>query len=165
MARKRIETSQLTSWDDVDNALKEIGGIDRELGLLESGQNEKIDQVKEQTKAQAAPLQARKQGLELAVKAYCEGQKSEFTKVKTRELTFGAVGYRLTTKIVIKRIAETIQALKDRTLINCIRTKEKPDKEAMKALSDETLAEVGASKKVENTFGYTLNVERIREVA
>ncbi|HIJ95804.1 MAG TPA: hypothetical protein HPP94_08735 [Desulfuromonadales bacterium] len=165
MARKRIEGTLFSSWNDVDCALMEIGGIDRELGLLESSQNEKIDQVKTQTKELATPLQCKKNALELAIKEYCEANKPEFIKVKTKQLTFGEVGFRLTTKILIKRVAETLQSLKDLALINCIRIKEECDKEAMKNLPDETLAEVGAARKMENVFGYTLNVERIREAA
>jgi len=161
MARKRIEGTRLQNWEDVDRAMMDIGGIDRELGLLESSQNEKIDALKQQTKDQAAPLLDKKSGLELAIKEYCEANKAEFAKVKTKTLTFGEVGFRLTTKILIKRVAETLQSLKDLALTNCIRIKEEPDKEAMKSLTDETLAEVGAGRKVENVFGYTLNVERI----
>ena len=163
MARKHIEGTLFTGWNDVDTALMEIGGIDRELGLLESSQNEKIDQIKTITKELAAPFQDRKSGLELALKEYCEANRADFIKVKTKNLTFGEVGFRITTKILIKKVAETLQSLKDLTLQHCIRIKEEPDKEAMKTLSDETLAEVGAARKMENVFGYTLNVERIRE--
>lgn len=85
--------------------------------------------------------------------------------MKTRVLTFGSVGFRLTTRILIKRVSETLQALKDLQFTSCIRVKEEPDKEAMKALSDETLAEVGAARRTENVFGYEINQERIREAA
>ena len=50
MARKRLEGTRLGSWDDVDEALHEIGELDREIGLMESGQNESIDRVKKETK-------------------------------------------------------------------------------------------------------------------
>ena len=162
MARKRIEGTLFTNWNDVDEALCGIGEIERDLALLESSQNERIDQIKAETKSLAEPLHNRKSALELATKEYWESQRAEFAKIKSKQLTFGEVGFRISTKILIKRVAETLQALKDLTLTTCIRTKEEPDKEAMKNLTDETLAEVGAARKVENVFGYTLNVERIR---
>lgn len=165
MARKRIEGTALNSWDEVDACLREIGKIDRELRLLEAMQNEMIDKIKSETKDSAEPLQNKKTGLELAVKDYCEANRGEFAKVKTKTLTFGSVGFRLTTRIMIKRVAETLQALKDLALTQCIRVKEEPDKEAMKNLSDETLAEVGACRRTENVFGYEINQERIREAA
>lgn len=165
MARKRIEGTALQNWDDVDTCLREIGTIDRELGILEAGQNEQIDRIKTETKAAAQPLQDKKSGLELAIKEFCEANRIEFAKVKTKTLTFGSVGFRLTTRIIIKRVAETLQALKDLSLAQCIRIKEEPDKEAMKNLSDELLAEVGAGRKTENVFGYEINQEKLREAA
>lgn len=165
MARKRIEGTALNSWEEVDTCLQEIGRIDRELHLLEAMQNEMIDKVKFETKESAEPLQNKKTGLELAIKDYCEANRAEFAKVKTKQLTFGTVGFRLTTRITIKKVAETLQALKDLVLTQCIRIKEEPDKEAMKNLSDETLAEVGAARRTENVFGYEINQEKIREAA
>lgn len=133
--------------------------------MLEAGQNEQIDKIKDATKAAAQPLIDRKTGLELAIKDFCEANRAEFAKAKTKTLTFGSVGFRLSTRILVKRVADTLQALKDLQLINCIRTKEELDKEAMKNLTDETLAEVGATRKTENAFGYEINQEKIREAA
>ena len=164
MARKRIEGTQLQSWDDVDATLAEIGRADRELKLIEGAANEKIEEVRAAMKVSAQPVLDRKAALELAVKEYCDANRTEFAKVKTKTLTFGEVGYRLSTKIMIKRVAETLQALKDLALTTCIRTKEEPDKEIMKTLTDEQLAEVGAARKVENVFGYTINQERLQGV-
>lgn len=166
MVRKRIEGTALQNWDDVDTCLAEIAKADRELNLIEGAANEQIETIRKAIKDASQPVLDKKAGLELAIKEYCEANRAEFAKVKTKALTFGEVGFRLSTKIMIKRIAETLQALKDLTLTTCIRTKEEPDKEAMKLLTDDLLAEVGASRKTENTFGYTLNLERINgEVA
>ena len=161
MARKRIEGTALQSWDEVDTSLAAIARADRELSLIEGAANEQIEQIRKAIKDASQPVLDKKAALELAIKEYCNANRSEFAKVKTRALTFGEVGFRLSTKITIKRIAETLQALKDLSLTTCIRTKEEPDKEAMKLLTNDVLAEVGANRKVENTFGYTLNLERI----
>lgn len=163
-ARKRIEGTQLQSWEEVDEALRNIGVVDRELALIEAGQNEQIDQIKKDTKVKAAPFMARKEGLETAIKEFCDANRSEFIKVKSKAMPFGEVGYRLSTKIMIKKVADTLQALKDLAFKNCIRTKEELDKEAMKSLTDEQLAQVGAARKTENVFGYTINQERLQGV-
>lgn len=166
MARKRIETgTTLQSWDEVDRCLAEIGRIDRDLALLEAAQQESIDQVKGATKAAAEPLQNKKLGLELAIKDYAEANRAEFIKAKTRELTFGSVGFRLSTRVVIKRVAETLQALRDLNLLHCIRDNPAPDKEAMKLLPLETLHAVGAALKQEDAFGYEIKREALAEVA
>lgn len=161
MVRKRIEGTALQSWDEVDANLAEIAKADRELTIIEGAANEQIEEIRKAIKEHSQPVLDKKGALELQIKEYCEANRVEFAKVKTKALTFGEVGFRLSTRIVIKRIAETLQALKDLSLTQCIRIKEEPDKEAMKALTDELLAEVGAGRKVDNTFGYTLNLERI----
>ena len=166
MARKRIETgTTLQSWDDVDRCLAEIGRIDRELGLIEAGQQESIDQIKASAKLAAEPLQNKKLGLELAIKDYAEANRAEFAKVKSRELTFGIIGFRLSTSVVIKRVADTLQALKDLGLAHCIRTKEELDKDAMRNLPLETLHNVGASLRQVDAFGYEVKREALAEVA
>ncbi len=166
MARKRLSGTQFENWNDVDHALKRIGELDRHLGWIEATSNEKIDAIKAASKEDAAPLAAEKQGLEAAMKEYCEANRGEFAKVKTRDLIFGSVGFRLSTKVVIKRVADTLQALKDFGLTQCIRFKEEADKEAMKALDSETLASVGATLKTENAFGYEVKLGlELEEVA
>lgn len=164
MARKRLTATTLESWDEVDRCLAEIGRIDRELGLLEAAQQEQIDAVKAATKAAAEPLQNKKAGLELAIQQYAEANRGEFIKAKTRELTFGSVSFRLSTRIVIKNVGNTLQALKDFGLTSCIRIKEEADKEAMKNLPLETLHAVGASLKQEDAFGYEVKRDAIVEV-
>lgn len=165
MARKRIEGTQFTTWDDVDQALREIGEIDRDLALIEGDTNHAIDELKAKAKTDSKPLLDRKAALELAMKEFCEANRGEFAKVKTKALTFGSVGFRLSTRVLIKRIGDTVQALKDLGLTQCLRIKEEPDKEAMKSLSAETLAEVGAGLRTENAFGYEIDRAKLPEVA
>lgn len=161
MARKRLSGTQISTWDDVDNALKRIGELDRDLGMIEASANEQIDAIKAASKEDAAQLTTEKLGLEAGMKEFCEANRAEFSKVKSREMTFGSVGFRLSSRIVIKRIADTLQALHDFGLAQCIRVKEEADKEAMKALDSETLASVGAALKIENTFGYEIKAHNL----
>lgn len=165
MARIRIAGTRLNSFEEVDACLAEIGTLDRELGLLEHAQNESIDTIKGTTKENCAPLLARKAALEASIKEFCEANRAEFSKAKTRQLTFGSVGFRLSTKVIVKRVADTLQALKDLGLSQCIRTKEELDKEAMKNLPLETLAQVGAALKQEDAFGYEVKREDLPEAA
>ncbi|WP_374348564.1 host-nuclease inhibitor Gam family protein [Chitinimonas sp.] len=163
MARKRIEGSQFQSWDDVDHALQQIGEIDRELTVLEAAHNESIDQLKASAKAQAEPLLAKKAALELAMKDFAESNRAEFAKVKSRQMTWGTVSFRLSTKVLVKKVGDTLQALKDLGLHGCIRIKEEIDKEALKNLDEETLTTIGAALRPENVFGYEINRHELVE--
>lgn len=165
MARKRLSATTLESWSDVDACLKAIAEVDRELAILETAQQEQIDAIKAATKTEAEPLQSKKAGLELAIQQYAEANRGEFIKTKTKELTFGSVSFRLSTRIVIKNLGNTLQALKDFGLTGCIRIKEECDKEAMKNLPIETIHAVGAALKQEDAFGYEVKRELIQEMA
>lgn len=165
MARKRMTGTALADWDEVDRCLAEIGAIDREIGLLEAAQQESIDQIKTSTKAAADPLLAKKVGLEVAIKEFAEANRAEFIKAKTRELTFGSVGFRLSTSVVIRRVADTLQALHDLELTECITVKEAPNKDAMRNLPIDVLHAVGATLKTEDAFGYEIKREAIPEPA
>jgi phage host-nuclease inhibitor protein Gam len=165
MARVRVPGNTLQSWSDVDQALSKIGEIDRELALLEASQQEQIDRIKASIKACAEPFQSKKAVLEQSVQLYAENNQAEFRTSKTKVLTFGSVGFRLSTKVTFKRGVDVVQALKDLGLAHCIRVKEEADKEAMKNLPAETLAECGASLRTEDTFGYEINREKLAEAA
>lgn len=165
MTRKRMTGTTLENWTDVDACLKRIAEIDRDLGLIASAQQEAIDQIKENAKNEAEPLQTIKAGLEAAIQQYCEAHRSDFIAVKSRELTFGTVGFRLSTRVVIKRVADTLQALRDFGLDECIRVKEEINKEAMRDLPLDTLHAVGAALKTEDAFGYEVKREALAEKA
>jgi phage host-nuclease inhibitor protein Gam len=165
MARKRIEGTRLVNFDQVDETLCRIGVIDRELALIAAWANDQIDRIKEEAKEKSATLAEKKAAHERDLKEFCEANRAEFTKVKTIRLTFGSVGFRFSSRIVIKRIADTLQALRELGLEKCIRTKEEPDKDRMKDLPDATLAAVGACRKTEDVFGYEIDRARIAEEA
>lgn len=164
MARKKIEGTALQTYQDVDAVLRRIGEIDRDIGLIESAHNTVIDQIRADTKAKTEPLQATKAALERQLKEFAEARRVEFADVRTRELTFGSIGFRRSTAVVIRKVGDTLAALRALGLSKCIRTKEEPDKEAMKELDTDTLASVGAALTTRDTFGYEIKREAIAEL-
>jgi phage host-nuclease inhibitor protein Gam len=164
MARKRIEGTALVTYDDADNALRKIGELDREISLIETAGNEAIDRIKAETKAAVEPVAAIKSVLERQLKEFAEARRVDFASTRTRELTFGSIGFRRSTSVVIKKVGDTLAALKALGLATCIRTKGEPDKEAMKELDSETLASVGAALQTKDTFGYEINRQRIADL-
>lgn len=165
MARQRVNETQLNSYDEVDAALQAIGGLNRELSMIEADANERIDEIKAAAKEQSQPLLDVRKNHEGAIQQFCEAHKADFAKEKTREMMFGSVGFRLSTKIVIKNVAQTLKTLRDMELFQFLRVKEEADKEAMRDLDDETLAEIGASRKIDDVFGYTLKEESLEKAA
>lgn len=165
MARKRMSETTFISWGEVDRALRRIGEIDRDIGLLEASANEAIDQIKAQTKEKVQPLVAQKKVLELAMKEFCENSREDFGKGKSMKLTFGTVSFRLSTSLVIKKVADTIAKLKELQLFEHIRVKEEINKETLKDLPAERLAELGVAVKTTDAFGYEVDTQQVDEAA
>ncbi len=163
MARKRLEGTALKTYDDVDAALKRIGEIDRDLALSQAATDEAIDKIKQGHKEHCEPLHVIKASLERQIKEFAESRRIDFTEKRSRELTFGSIGFRLSSSITIKNAGDTLKALLDLGLSHCVRTKQEPDKEAMKLLSTETLASVGAALSTKDAFGYEVKHEAIPE--
>lgn len=156
MARTSLKEPQLKSWEAVNQTLASIAELNREIELEQSACNEKVDQLKTVSKEKIKPLLDRVKANELKLKEFCEARKSEFTQIKTKKLTHGSVGYRLSTTVSIPDPVFTCQVLKQLELEHCTRTKTEPDKEAIKQLSPEQIAEIGASVNTRNTFGYDI---------
>ncbi|MBF0487875.1 MAG: host-nuclease inhibitor Gam family protein [Nitrospirae bacterium] len=100
-----------------------------------------------------------------AITAFCEEHKHEFAKTRSKELTFGTVAYRVTTKIVIRSLKACVAAMEALGLAQYLRIEKKPDKEIMLNLDDQTLAKVGASRKTEDNLRIEPAMEKIKEAA
>jgi phage host-nuclease inhibitor protein Gam len=83
-------------------------------------------------------------------------------KGKTRILNFGKVGFRQSTKIVIKGMQAVLKTLKARGMTDCIIVKESVNKDRLREYPDEVIASVGATKKVTDTFWYEADREKLR---
>ena len=162
MARKRVATG-IESWEGADKVLFEIAHLEREIEGLEGDLQALIEEAKQETKNAVAPLQERKKLLELQLQRFVEARREELTG-KSRKLNYGTVGFRQSTRIVIRAAAACVMALKSLGLREYLRVREAPDKERLRELDDATLAQVGARRVVEEVFGYQLDRARIQEV-
>jgi phage host-nuclease inhibitor protein Gam len=82
-----------------------------------------------------------------------------FREKKSVDLVFGSIGFRQSTAIHVRKT--TLALLKQLGLLHCVRVKEEPDKEAMKELEDDTLAQVDAVRKSEDRFFAETNKEEV----
>lgn len=158
MGRTSLKEPQLQSWEAVDQVLIQIAEIKRDIDLEQAACNEQVDQIKETSKKQIKPLTDQLKAHELKLKEFCEHRKAEFTQLKTKKLTHGSVGFRLSTTVSIPDPTYTCQVLKELGLDHCIRLKTEPDKEEIKQLTPTQIAEIGASVNTRNSFGYDIAI-------
>lgn len=161
MARKRFAEPALKTWDEVELNLKEIGEIDLALQTVEGAMNQKISDIKLEADLAAKPLQDRKEKLAHEIKDFVETHRHEIDG-KSRRLNFGQVGFRQSTSIIISKVTAVIEALKARNMHDCINIKETINKDVLRTYPDETIAAVGARKKVEDVFWLEPDYEKLR---
>lgn len=162
MARLKPSLKKISSLEEADLILKELGISERELEKIDADAQKKIGDIKADAVNKGEPLRKKMTELSTLLGAYAQYNQDElFKDKKTVELTFGCFGYRKSTSISVKK--GTLDLLKKLGLGQFIRTKEEPDKDKMSDLDDETLAQVEAVRKIKNDFFCQPNREEINK--
>ena len=162
MARKRVvEAPSLHSWEDVNDALRQIAEAQIALGEIQSDMQKQILGAQKVAEEQSKPLNDNVAKLEREIKSFVTDHRDEMGKTKSMVLTFGEVGFRLSTSVSLPRakekLEEIIRRLKSRQMTDCIVVEEKVSKEALKKYAipgkkAESLTAVGrAEETVTNT--------------
>lgn len=169
MARTRvIEAPTLKSWEDVNDALRQIAEAKIAVSEIESAMQKQILGAKKVAEQESKPYHDEVARLEREIKSFVTDHRDELGKVKSKALTFGEVGFRLSTSISLPRakekLEEIIRKLKSRKMTDCIVVEEKVSKEALKKYGQDTVIAVGANWKQDDVFGYELNLDYLRQI-
>jgi len=157
---------EIKTWEDVDLALKELGELEIKKNLVEGVLNETIAKAKAEAKEELEPVIKRAKELTKMIEIFAASKKDEFAKKRSKELTFGKVGFRLVTSVPVprdkQRVEALIKSLKAFGLDDCVIYEEKPNKDKLKELDDSTLAKLGLEKKVKDSFRVEPFLEKIK---
>ena len=169
MARKRVvEAPSLHSWEDVNDALRQIAEAQIALGEIQSDMQKHILGAQKGAEEQSKPLNDNVAKLEREIKSFVTDHRDEMGKTKSVVLTFGEVGFRLSTSVSLPRakekLEEIIRRLKSRQMTDCIVVEEKVSKEALKKYGEDTVNAVGATWKQSDVFGYEVNIAKLEQI-
>lgn len=169
MARKRVvEAPSLHSWEDVNDALRQIAEAQIALGEIQSDMQKQILGAQKVAEEQSKPLNDNAAKLEREIKSFVTDHRDEMGKTKSMVLTFGEVGFRLSTSVSLPRakekLEEIIRRLKSRQMTDCIVVEEKVSKEALKKYGEDTVNAVGATWKQSDVFGYEVNIAKLEQI-
>ena len=169
MARKRVvEAPSLHSWEDVNDALRQIAEAQIALGEIQSDMQKQILGAQKVAEEQSKPLNDNVAKLEREIKSFVTDHRDEMGKTKSMVLTFGEVGFRLSTSVSLPRakekLEEIIRRLKSRQMTDCIVVEEKVSKEALKKYGEDTVNAVGATWKQSDVFGYEVNRAKLEQI-
>ena len=161
MARKKVTSAPaLADWGAVDSALRDIRECQHTLAEMSVQRDRQIDSIKADYTQAALPLQNRLKALESDVKAYVDMHRAELDG-KSRTLTFGTVGYRVSSKLMLAsgRVAEAIATLKALGHTELVKTTETLDREALRRQPGELLQQVGAYIRTVDEFYYDVSTK------
>ena len=169
MARKRVvEAPSLHSWEDVNDALRQIAEAQIALGEIQSDMQKQILGAQKVAEEQSKPLNDNVAKLEREIKSFVTDHRDEMGKTKSMVLTFGEVGFRLSTSVSLPRakekLEEIIRRLKSRQMTDCIVVEEKVSKEALKKYGEDTVNAVGATWRQSDVFGYEVNIAKLEQI-
>ena len=151
----------VSTVEEADATLAEIAARKRQISLHEIALKEDVDKLKADCAARCEPLNKDIEAREQALVQFALARREElFKNRKSRELTFGTIGFRVSSSLrTIKKMTweRVLGVLKERGMTHCIRIKEEVDKEALRTLGPNTLADVGCKLTQEDAFFYELN--------
>jgi len=94
MARKKVTEQVLSSWDEVNEALRVIGQAQDEMAAIDADLNQKINELKAAAKEKAKPFETEIKVKELMIQQFVSEHRDDL-KGKSYKLAFGTVGFRL----------------------------------------------------------------------
>lgn len=169
MARKRvIEEPSLKSWEDVNDALWQIAEAQIALNDIESEMQKQVAGAQKVAEEQSKPYKNAIAVLVHDIKEFATDHREDMGETKSMTLTFGEVGFRLSTSISLPKtkdkMDELIRRLKARKMLDCIITKEQVSKEILRKYGEDTVNAVGATWKQRDTFGYDINLAKLEQI-
>ena len=161
MSRKKPQNLYpVKDLTEANAVLADIGALKRQIEQINGVLADDVDRLKADAEAQIAPLLAKLNCLENGLLAFAEYNKDDlFAGRRSRELTFGLLGYRRSSEIAAKpkhTLAMVLGKLKELGFDEGIRVNESVNKDTLRTWPDERLDLVGARRVEKDSFWYEL---------
>ena len=163
MARKRVTEPQLKSWEEVDECLKVMSDAENQLSVITAEMNAAIAEAKKEAEEKAAQFKEMIKQNEGKIKEFTTIRKEDL-KGKSRQLTFGTVGFRQSTKLLLPSdTAEVILKLRENGMADCINVKETINKDTVKTYPEEDILKIGGYLQRSDSFWYETDKDSLAE--
>ena len=164
-----MELCTLANLDDVNEALRSMGDYDRRIEAINADMQRRLNEIKDECEAMARPLMEARAGLETQVGLYAKGRYGEFKAVRTKVLTFGEFGFRLSTSVRCPSspdsVAEVVDKLREQGMEDCIKvTPEAINRAALRTYDEDKVRAVGCELVRKDTFFCEPRREELPEV-
>ncbi|MCX4341345.1 MAG: host-nuclease inhibitor Gam family protein [Lachnospiraceae bacterium] len=165
MARKRVTEPQLMSWEQVDDCLKVMSDAENQISVITAEMNAAIAEIKSDAEKRAAQFKETIKQNEGKIKEFTTIRKEDL-KGKSKQLTFGTVGFRQSTKLLLSSdTEEVIKKLRENGMADCITVKETINKDTVKSYPEDDILRIGGYLQKTDTFWYETDKDRLAEAA
>lgn len=163
---EREESMQINSFSDVDVALKRLCEVSVGIEKINGEVTLECNRIKEARKSEVERLESEKSYIEQQITLFCEDNKAEFAEKRSKEFTFGEIGYRISKSVRVPSVKAKLEALVSSIKAfglgkECIIYEEKPNKEALAELKDEDLVKLGLKRVVKDNFRIVPKIESL----
>jgi phage host-nuclease inhibitor protein Gam len=164
----------IDSYESADAALLQLGRVEALLQKTEASLNTKLQKVRDEYELTTRTHVDMKEQIIRGLEEFCCEHQADFAERKTRDLTHGTIGFRMSPPTVLqlskkfpwKTIMELLRKTKWGT--GFVRTKSEIDKEAIKTafaakeISEKSLAAVGIKVDQADNFVYDIKWDSIQ---
>ncbi len=171
---------KIKTFDDIDTVLFEIAKCDLSIKANEAVMNEEIQKIKNAYDEKTKDVISKKDELTSEVETFCNDNKGEFEKIRSKGFIHGTIGFTKSPPKVLQlssrwKIAKTIDAIKAKLRGVYVREtlKKEIDKDSILRdygrknengkiiLDDKKLADVGLRIEQDDNFYIDLNFESL----
>lgn len=157
---------QISSFSDVDVALKRLCEVSVGIEKINGEVTLECNRIKEARKSEVERLESEKSYIEQQITLFCEDNKAEFAEKRSKEFTFGEIGYRISKSVRVPSVKAKLESLLNSIKAfgldkECIIYEEKPNKEALAELKDEDLVKLGLKRVVKDNFRIVPKIESL----
>lgn len=156
---------EINNYENVNEALKRIAELSVGIERINGEVTLECNRIKESRSSEIDKLSNEKKYLEQCITSFCEENKADFAEKRSKDFTFGTIGYRLVKSVSLPRVREKIDklllALKSYGCSDCIKYEESIDKDAVCELEDSALAKLGLKRVVKDNFRIVPKIESL----
>ncbi|KPH54100.1 host-nuclease inhibitor Gam family protein [Helicobacter pullorum] len=156
---------EIKNYEDVNLTLKRLAELSVALEKINGEVTLECNRIKESRASEVERLNNEKKYLEQCITNFCEDNKGDFAEKRSKEFTFGTIGYKLTKSVTLPRIKEKVEklivTLKSYGCTKCIKYEETIDKDEIVELDDSTLVKLGLKRTIKDNFRIVPKIESL----
>lgn len=156
---------EIKNYEDVNLTLKRLAELSVTLEKINGEVTLECNRIKESRASEVERINNEKKYLEQCITNFCEDNKGDFAEKRSKEFTFGTIGYKLTKSVTLPRIKEKVEkllvSLKSYGCTKCIKYEETIDKDEIVELDDSTLVKLGLKRTIKDNFRIVPKIESL----